>query len=270
MPKVICLYLDDSGTRNPDRKPSDKAQDWFALGGILIDEEKEDEARASHRRFCKNWKIDYPLHSSEIRSRSGNFSWLEKIEPDELQRFMDELTRVIVAVPVLGIACTIDRPGYDTRYREKHGRKTWMLCQTAFSVVCERAAKYALRRGRKLRVYPEASDRKSDGYIRKYYSELRTNGMPFSASTSGKYSPLSADALKATLYDLKFKNKTSQLAQLADLYLYPIAKAGYQNDYRPHAILVEQQKLINAHLSSEHRESEGIKYSCFDGAKGKQ
>ena len=43
MPKVMCLYLDDSGTRNPDRKVPQQfmVRDWFALGGFLTKRTKE-------------------------------------------------------------------------------------------------------------------------------------------------------------------------------------------------------------------------------------
>ena len=68
-------------------------------------------------------------------------------------------------IPVFGHACVIDRPGYNHRYREKYGRQTWMLCQTAFAVVCERAAKQAIREGRKLRVYVEEGDKSADHRI---------------------------------------------------------------------------------------------------------
>ena len=58
----------------------------------------------------------------------------------------------IIDKDLVGLACVVDRPGYDARYREKYGRRQWHLCQTAFSIVVERAAKYARDSGRKLRV----------------------------------------------------------------------------------------------------------------------
>jgi hypothetical protein len=36
---ILNLYLDDSGTRHPSKKPGKKAAhgfDWFALGGVLV------------------------------------------------------------------------------------------------------------------------------------------------------------------------------------------------------------------------------------------
>lgn len=265
MPLTICLYLDDSGTRNPDRKTQQRQfDDWFAVGGILINEEDENKARDLHDSFCEKWGITYPLHSCEIRSRQHNFSWLGSLDKNSFEEFMRELTDLIVGIPAQGHACVIDRPGYAKRYQEKYGRQTWMLCKTAFTVICERAAKIARAKGRKLRIFPERSGRREDSLIQDYYNELRTKGMPFSGDTSSKYQPLSAEELKDTLYSLKFKAKSSALAQLADLYLYPIARGGYEMGYRPYTILRAHKKLIDDELDDETRNIIGIKYSCFE------
>ena len=168
MPKILSLYLDDSGTRNPDRKVPEQLQfrDWFTLGGYTVNEENEGVVRTAHADFCDGWKIKYPLHSYDIRAQTENFAWLGKIEERERTRFMRQISSMLMNIPVFGHACVIDRPGYNHRYREKYGRQTWMLCQTAFSVVCEIAAKQAIRDGRKLRVYVEEGDKSADDRIR--------------------------------------------------------------------------------------------------------
>ena len=50
MPKIMCLYLDNSGTRNPDRKIPEQFMycDWFALGGYISNEEDEGIIRTAH------------------------------------------------------------------------------------------------------------------------------------------------------------------------------------------------------------------------------
>lgn len=266
MPKILSLYLDDSGTRNPDRKPDpNRPMDWFALGGVLINEEDEETARSAHKSFCEKWNITSPLHSSEIRQMEGNFRWLRSLSEGDRKTFMEELSAFLLSIPVVGHACVIDRSGYDARYREKYGRQTWMLCRTAFTVLCERSAKFALDGGRKLRVFPEATDKKADRYVRTYYSELKQSGMNhFSATNSAQYAPLSPEQLNETLYDLKFKDKTSPLAQIADLYLYPLARGGYQPEYMPYAMLNQNHKIIDCMLDESARASLGVKYSCFD------
>ena len=266
MPKILSLYLDDSGTRNPDRKRPEKLQfrDWFALGGYTVYEENESLVRTAHATFCEAWRIEYPLHSYDIRAQTEKFAWLGQIEEQERNRFLRQLSEMLLKIPILGHACVIDRPGYNNRYQEKYGRRTWMLCQTAFSVVCERAAKQAIREGRKLRIYIEERDKSVDDMIRGYYFDLRSKGMPFAEGGAAQYAPLSRDELNNTLYDLDFKNKSSPMAQIADLYTYPMARGGYDPEYFPYTQLHASNRLIDNHLKREEVPHLGIKYSCFD------
>lgn len=265
---MSCLYIDDSGTRNPDETPKPEAdRDWFALGGIMFHEEDVDTVIASHAKFCAAWEINYPLHSSDIRHSEKRFSWLATLAAEKYQRFMTDLTDMLLSIPVLGHACVIDRPGYDSRYRELYGRQTWMLCKTAFSVLCERAAKIAHAEGRKLRVYVENGDKSADSFIRSYYAELRAAGMPFKGDEAAKYKALEAAELAATLYDLKFKGKGWPPMQLADIFLYPLCRGGYEPTYRPLVALREGGKLIDSALPREQVEHWGVKYSCFGYAK---
>jgi hypothetical protein len=219
----MCLYMDDSGTRNPDRKIVEDLtyRDWFTLGGFLMKEVDDGVIRTLHAEFCEKWGIKYPLHSYDIRLMAGRFSWLRTASVEDRGQFMRDLSAMLTKIPVIGYAAVVDRPGYNKRYRDKYGRQTWNLCQTAFSVICERAAKRARSYDCKLRVYVEEGDKTADDYIRSYYSDLRTKGMPFATDNMAKYAPLSATELADTLYDLKFRKKSSPLIQIADLYLYP-------------------------------------------------
>ncbi|MFA6220538.1 MAG: DUF3800 domain-containing protein [Erythrobacter sp.] len=266
MPDLL-LYLDDSGTRNPDRGCKAIADpdrpDWFALGGILLASEDESAARQLHSDFCRRWDITYPLHSSDIRFRKGEFNWLKHLSIPEFERFHEDLAATLIAMPVRGIACVIDRPGYNNRYLEKYGRQRWSLCKTAFSVVVERAAKAAISEGRRLRVFPERADKQADGWLAGYFRDLREAGMPFAVATSEKYAPLTNGDLGHTLREFRPKYKSSPMVQIADLYLYPICRGGYV-DYRPLSILREEGKLIDCTLSDDELPSRGIKYSCFE------
>lgn len=266
MPNVLSLYLDDSGTRNPDRKLPEKFQfrDWFTLGGYTVNEEDEGAVRTAHEQFCEVWGIKYPLHSYDIRACADNFKWLGTIDGGEYERFMRGLSKMLLGIPVIAHACTIDRPGYNARYREKYGRQTWMLCQTAFSVVCERAAKQAIKSKRKLRVYVEEGDKSVDDIIRGYYRDLREKGMPFAGGGHPQYAPLSQEQLATALYDLDFKAKSSPMAQIADLYAYPLARGGYDLDYAPYRQMLANNRVIDCHLTEEEIPHLGIKYSCFE------
>jgi hypothetical protein len=57
------------------------------------------------------------------------------------------------------------------------------------------------------------------------------------------------------------------MVQIADLYLYPIARGGYQPMYSPYVQLRENKKLVDDHLSAEELPHLGIKYSCFELVK---
>ena len=81
------------------------------MGGVLVAEEYKVIIGNKYKIFCEKWKINYPLHSTKIRGRRGDFSWLEN-GVKEHDRFMEDLESFLVDVPVLGFAVVIDRDGY--------------------------------------------------------------------------------------------------------------------------------------------------------------
>lgn len=267
MPKTYCLYLDDSGTRNPDKLTTLPAHgyDWFGLGGILIEEAVESNFKDAHRDFYARWELDRDrtfLHSSDIRAKKGAFAFLGK-DVQKQAAFLDDLYGLMARPELIGMGCVIDRPGYNSRYRETY-RQRWELSKTAFAIVVERAAKIALQNDAKLRVYVERGDRDVDKRMRAYYDTLKVAGMPFSQGTSGKYAPLSVDELNRTLYEFRTKSKSSPLMQMADLYLWPICIGGYDPSNRTYLRLISDGKLIDCQLDASDRAAMGIKYSCFE------
>ena len=187
MSSVVNFYMDDSGTRHPDFDPKGASgRDWFALGGILVHESDEEKAREMVAAFRVKWPQleGKPLHSYDIRNKTHDFRWLVDLNRDEHSRFMQDLTDLLVGLPVVGLACVIDRPGYDGRYREKHGREMWSLCKTAFTVVVERAVKFAQGKGARLRVMPERCSKQCDNALESYQKATGTQFIrnPFSAS----------------------------------------------------------------------------------------
>jgi len=262
----MALYLDDSGTRYPDRATGntpEHGRDWFALGGVIVKDQDETTVRAAHAKFCSSWGFTTPLHSQEIRARTKSFTWLAGLPPSEWNRFMRELTRLVTVPELTAIACVIDRPGYNSRYSQQYGSGRWLLCKTAFSVVVERAAKFARRNGCKLRVYVEHSDAGANKAIRGYYEELRTSGPPFDAQGSSKYAPLGPLEMRETLYDFKIKEKSSPLIQLADLALWPMCIGGYNSANIPFQEMLKAGTLIDSKLPPGEAQTSGIKYSCM-------
>ena len=170
-------------------------------------------------------------------------------------------------IPAIGIACVIDRPGYNFRYQEKYKQARWNLCKTAFTVCVERAAKYSLVNKCRLKVFPERCNQTEDSVLQSYYDGMRKDGMPFNASTSGQYGPLPQQQLQDILCGFKLKYKSSPMAQLADLYLWPMCMGGYDQKNRPYKRLLDDKKLIDCFLNEKDRALFGIKYSCWDLAE---
>lgn len=170
-------------------------------------------------------------------------------------------------MPVVGLACVIDRPGYNARYREKYGRQRWSLCKSAFTISVERAAKYARSQNCRLRVLPERCNKKEDDMLKGYYNDLKAIGQPFDPNTSEKYHPLTPEEFKKTLLEFHPQMKSSRMPQFADLYLWPMCMGGYNPDNRPYKRLKEDGKLIECVLPKEDWQMLATKYYCFDAQK---
>jgi Protein of unknown function (DUF3800) len=269
--REIHLYIDDTGSREPDRQAVQKRRDemdCFALGGILINEEDIDALLICHRAFCSSHGITYPLHSWAIRGGRGDFGWLKK--PEAAYAFLSDLERMLVGLPVIGIATVVDRPGYVARYRNKYQDQLWFMCKTAYCILIERAAKYARSQDRRLRIFFERAGKAEDRDLVAYTKALKKDGMPFDGSNSAGYESLTAEQFRHTVRgEPRGKTKATPMIQIADLFLYPMAKGGYDRTYRPYRALMESGRLIDALLPPESIATLGIKYSCFDRTKDK-
>ena len=261
------LFIDDSGSRNPDHKPQNKNEkDAFALGGILIPEESAESLKDSHKQLVEKFSITEPLHSSSIRNKKGSFIWLEK-EPQRASEFHTALADLFRYLPGSATACVISRPGYNSRYKPLYDDDRWQLCKTAYSILIERSVKYALAHKRRLRVIIEKTGKREDRLLEYYHLDLQQNGCPFNPVSSEGYSPLSAAEFSKVLFKKpKFVTKKSRLIQLADLALYPLIMGKYDNSYRPFQILANSGKLLKVSGTDRGDVLEGVKYSCFDEA----
>lgn len=267
---TALLFIDDSGSRNPDHLPEARTDrlDWFALGGIMVDAEDVRVVLDLHKAFVESWGLEKPLHSTRIRGRRNEFSWLGR-DAVRAEKFYRELRDLLVTVPVMGIACVIDRPGYNARYRDKYGTDRWLMCKTAYAILLERAAKHALIASRQLEVFFEEAGRREDRNLQSYHKAIKAEGMPFDSARSGSYDGLGpTDFQKVVLGDPNRQTKANPLIQIADLYLYPIVKGGYDSSYQPYSDLLAAERIIDATIPPEEIEKRGVKYSCFDLVKG--
>ncbi len=271
MGKHYYLYIDDSGSRNPDKKEPVRADgmNCFALGGILVDEVEKVVLEEKYRQFCQRWDITYPLHSTKIRGRRDDFSWLETSSKVD-DKFLADLEDMLVSIPAIGFAVVIDRDGYNGRYRGMYGDKRWLMCKTAYSILIERVSKYVDKQEATFEVCFEEVGKIEDRAIIQYGKDFKISGLPFSKETSSKYSSLEAEDFKRLfLGDARRKTKKSLYIQFADLYLYPMVKRKYDESYRPWNVLFNMGKVIDSLLLPEEVSLQGIKYSCFDTQESK-
>lgn len=268
---TLHLYLDDSGSRYSDRvqnPPRADGMDYFALGGVLVDDADIGEVLAAHAAFAARWDLTAPLHSTKIRGARAAFSWLST-DKERANRFFADLDEMILSSPTVALACVIDRPGYVARYAAKYPQP-WLLCQTAFAILIERAAKHAQRLDKRLVVYFEESGKKEDRALMAYMKALKATGMPFEGSSAAGYESLPAEGFREIVRGEPNRvTKKVPMIQLADLVLYAVARGGYRPDYPPFKALHERRKILDALLEPEAVPSLGVKYSCFDTTKAR-
>lgn len=244
------------------RRPA-HGHDWFSLGGILLREHSEQVVREHHRKLQVKWELTAPLHSAEIRGKSRGYAWLGQVSAEKRQEFLEDVEELATRAELTALACVIDRPGYNARYRDRYGPQRWLLCKTAFHVVVERAAKFALAQGCQLRVYVEKSDKVTDDRLRAYYDAMRTSGHLFDAEEAARYHPLGHEALSAALYEFRTKAKSSPPMQVADVCLWPMCMGGYDAGNRAYSAMRDRGVLIDCKLPAGAVAERGIKYSCM-------
>jgi hypothetical protein len=271
---VLHFYMDETGPFNPDKKPPLAAHghDWFGLGGILINAEDEPLAKTCIADLLAEWpQIRHPLHITDMRAEKKGFSWLGLLHDDDRTRFWVGYKTFLTRLPVAGMACVIDRPGYRARgYVERHGEARWMLCRTAFDIAVERSAKIAALRGRRLRIFFERSNPDADRRLRSYFKNLKENGLAFDAGNSAKYDPLSANDFQRTLISIEGKDKPNRMMQIADSYIYAIARGGYERKFDIYRRILERGKLISSQVDGALAATVGVKYSCFELEQAKR
>ena len=269
-PPVFVLHIDDTGSRRLDRLSATANQypTWFALGGVLVATAQEQECKRLYGDFKAAWPdLTGPLHITDMRARRRDFAWLERLSDDDQKRFWHHYHEFLGSLPLVGHACVIHRPGYLNRgYGQRAGEAKWNLCRTAFNIVVERAAKYASSHGGRLRVEYEGSDRDTDQAIRGYFALLKNgNGLGFDKVSEAKYEPIDPGRLGGILIDLERKDKRSKLMQIADSFVYAMARGRYEPSLDIYKALRDSGRIVDDCLQPTDQAVMGVKYSCFDG-----
>lgn len=267
MPPPLRLYFDDTGSKHPDKKSDEsrRGRDWFGLGGYIVREEDVDAARAAHDAIVKKWGVRNPFHMTDMLAEKKHFAWLGRLKQEDNDRFWRDYKDFLCGLPVIGTACIIDRPGYVARgYLEKHGSNKWLLCRSAFDILVERSVKYARSQGRKLDIICE-SDTGANETIRRYFRNLKANGLGFNQQTSEKYKPLSQEDFAATLGTLEWKGKPHPMVQIADSFIYTIARGRYEQKWHIYRRLRDAKRISTfAFSTKEEVAAMGVKYYCFE------
>ncbi|WP_433908764.1 DUF3800 domain-containing protein [Sphingomonas yabuuchiae] len=263
----LTFYMDETGSRQPDKKPdaSRLGRDWFAFGGFIIRREDEEAAKWARDEVARRLDVRHPFHITDMLAEAKKFSFLQRKTEKERLAFWAEYQEFLADLPVMGLGCVIDRPGYAARgYVEKHPETKWLLCRSAFDIVVERAVKYAIREDRRLRIVFE-SDAPFDPIVKSYFANLKQNGLEFDAANSGKYNPLTKDDFAKTLTTIESRPKSNRLLQVADSYIYAIARGKYHKQFSMWRQLCDAQRIANFALGGDAAaiKAMGIKYYCF-------
>ncbi|MBL0769568.1 DUF3800 domain-containing protein [Sphingopyxis sp. DHUNG17] len=264
----MTFYMDETGNRQPDKNKdrSREGRDWFALGGFLINREDEEATKWRRDEVARELGARRPFHITDMLAETKGFSWLGRLTERDRRAFWIAYQEFLCDIPVVGFACVIDRPGYGARgYIEKHGDQKWLLCRSAFDIAVERAVKYARLERRKLRIVFE-SDPPFDPIMKGYFAKLKEEGLEFDAGRSGKYQPLSAADFRETLTTVEARPKSNRLLQLADSYIYAIARGRYERKFSIWRDLCDHRKIANFAVGGDADKirAMGIKYYCFD------
>jgi hypothetical protein len=264
---LLHLYVDETGPRHPDRAavPTKHGNDWFAMGGVLIRAEDEAAAKTSLANFKKQWpQITAPLHLTDMRSEKKKFAWIGRLKAEDRDRFWSGYRTFLATLPVAGTACVIDRPGYVARgYGKRSGDSKWLLCRSAFDIVVERSAKLAKQQGRRLKIFYEMADPSTNQMIENYFYNIKENGLGFDAATSAKYLPLIQEDFRHLLLDIEGKDKTNRLMQVADSYIYAIARGSYERKFNLYRRLAEAGRLVTSQVDPKFAGILGVKTYCF-------
>lgn len=265
MNRPFTLYMDETGSRHPDKKQdsSRAGRDWFGFGGFLIRGEHNDGARILVQDFAKKWKLKHPAHMTDMLAEAKGFSWLGRTAQATRNEFWRDWEQVLCSVEAIGIGCVIDRPGYIARGYLENYKDKWLLCRSAFDITVERAVKIAKSEDRKLHVVFE-QDPGINSTVSEYFHNLKANGLAFDKESSKSYQPLQQSDFEHTLGRIQHKPKSHELLQIADSYIYALARYKYDKKFWLYRSLRDHKRIADFFVPPGMSKTLGVKYYCFD------
>ena len=206
------LFLDESGDHN--LSSIDKNFPAFCVAGCAFERKYYKEvARPAVERLKEDFwgNSDIIFHSSEIRKRSGDFSFL--YNHSKRQEFYEAINQLITDLDFKIIAVVIQKEALLKHYGDS-ARHPYHL---SLEFLLERYARFIKRRDKNADGYilAEARGRKEDSLLKKQFSYYKEYGTRYENNT--------ALANVTTLWMEKKKANIAGL-QIADLVAYPIAR----------------------------------------------
>jgi hypothetical protein len=194
----------------------------FLVGGVLFTRSVERKVVDMHREFALRWNISYPLHSSSIRGARKAFAWLGR-DAGVRDLFLRDLDQLLRALPVVGVAAVVNLP---SRWRDPQVVATIHLIRRVVEMVSVVNGTFELRF--------ERAGKSEDRHLVRLVEEIKAWPITLTSDTAIG-SVLLGDPLRRT--------KADPLVQIADLYLYAMAKACYDPGYRATASLAAAGRI---------------------------
>jgi len=229
----------------------------------MIRGEDNDAARSLVESFSKTWGLRHPAHITDMMAEKKGFAWLGKTTQKERDKFWEDWRFVLRNAQVIGLGCVISRPGYVARgYLQKYQDK-WLLCRSAFDITVERAVKIAQLEGRKLHIVFEQDPAMNDTVV-EYFNNLKANGLEFDPANSSKYAPLGVADFSTVLGRIEYKAKAHPILQIADSYIYAMARYKFDKKYELYRDLRDHNRIADFAVPEGMSKTLGVKYYCFD------
>ncbi|MCP2015180.1 hypothetical protein L1280_002341 [Deinococcus sp. HSC-46F16] len=229
--RTYTLYLDETGDHSLTKINSQFPV--FGLGGVIIDDGLLSEV-TEQLYVVKQAIFDSPdivLHSVELRKKKGEFRVL--FQPEKMQEFYRKFNKFIETADLTFISIFIDKPKHLKRYKTPYDPYEW-----AMDMLLERFMHVLKAANAKGKIIVESRGRREDKEISAAFVRSMLLGTRYAHK---------AELNKFIEPVLTFEGKRENGVglQLADMMLYPVARALINDDPHNPAYQIVASKMHN-------------------------
>jgi hypothetical protein len=228
---LFHLYIDETGSRHPDKEASTAKHgfDWFGLGGLLITQEDEATAKSKLATFVARWpQIRSPLHFTDIRAQKKGFAWLGNLKLEDHNRFWSDSARFSHQFRGRGLlASSIAQATSNGGTAKGEGTPNGSFAEAHSIFWSTELPNTQNPRGGGCVSTMKERTLLPTRRVHEYYETIKFSGLAFDESTSSKYRPLKQVEFQNVLLAIEGKDKGNKMMQVADSYLYAIARGSY-------------------------------------------